>query len=356
MFSRYFLVLLSLLASLNWLQAGEPWAILTGQSVVDVRAGLRHIYSRLGRKDLVAALDSAAVTNLVSGNLNGLDLNRPLGCVILPNQSGVGTVITFIPMSGEQAFLEFLRRHSLTVNLDAPNKPTVNIPLLGTLHIRFDQRYAWFAFAAGDLTGPLPDLAKIIPVKHRETQLAATIYLERLPTDQRQVWILRSQQGLEWLLKGSHQSKGLLTETLGLPIAGVLLKRLSEDAKDVTIYANADLKNDMLWAKILVTPRPDVPWLAQVQNRAANPARYEIPATLWATIRGKSEDTAQRAGKTAFKKGESDKFVISIHGGEQLELKAELSGAMLAYHSALNQDPGKLKLSERPRKRQRNKP
>src|SRR5258708_1115377 len=46
-----------------WSWAQEPWAIATGQSVVEVRAGLRHIYQRLGRKDLVAALDSAAVTN-----------------------------------------------------------------------------------------------------------------------------------------------------------------------------------------------------------------------------------------------------------------------------------------------------
>src|SRR5260221_13090291 len=97
MFNRFVFVLLSFLGSLNWLQAGEPWAIMTGQSVVEIRTGLRHIYQRLGRKDLVAALDSAAVTDLVTGNLKGLDLYRPLGCVVLPNQSGVGSVITFIP-------------------------------------------------------------------------------------------------------------------------------------------------------------------------------------------------------------------------------------------------------------------
>src|SRR5438445_12305037 len=110
MFNRLIFVLLSLLASQNWLYGSEPWAVMTGQSVVEVRAGLRHIYQRLGRKDLVAALDSAAVTDLVTGNLKGLDLNRPLGCVVLPNQSGVGNVITFVPMTGEQAFLEFLGR------------------------------------------------------------------------------------------------------------------------------------------------------------------------------------------------------------------------------------------------------
>jgi len=351
MFNRFLFVLLSLFASLNWLQAGEPWAIMTGQSVVEVRAGLRHIYQRLGRKDLVAALDSAAVTDLVTGNLKGLDLNRPLGSVVLPNQSGVGNMITFIPITGEQAFLEFLGRHLLTVNTDSSGKPSVNVPLLGTLHIRFDQQYAWFAFSADDLAGPLPDIAKIIPAKHREVQLAATIYLDRLPTDQRQVWLQRSQQGLDWLLKGSPQTSGQLTETLGLPMAGLLMKRLSEDAREVTILATADRKSDQLWSTILVTPRPDVPWLAQVQQRAANPISYEVPASLWAKLRGKTDEVAERAAQAAFKKGESDKLVLTMKGGEQLELKAELSGAMLAYHAALDQGESKPSLKERIRER-----
>ncbi len=348
--------LILLLAPLTWCWAGEPWAIMTGQSVVEVRAGLRHIYQRLGRKDLVAALDSAAVTNLVTGNLKGLDLNRPLGCVVLPNQSGVGSVITFIPMTGEQAFLEFLGRHLLTVSTDNLGKPSITVPFLGTIYIRFDQQYAWFAFSADDLAGPLPDIAKIISARHREVQLAATIYLDRLPTDQRQVWLQRGQQGLDWLLKGSPQTSGQLTETLGLQVGGLLMKRLSEDAKEVTVLATADRKSDQLWAKILVTPRPDVPWVAKVQQLAANPVRYEVPASLWAKVRGKSDEVAERAAQSAFKKGESDKLVLTMKGGEQLELKAELSGAMLAYHAALEQGKSKPTLKERMRERRRSKP
>ncbi|HQR08494.1 MAG TPA: hypothetical protein PLN21_16845 [Gemmatales bacterium] len=356
MLFRYLLILVSLFGGLTNTSAQEPWAVMTGQSVVEVRAGLRHIYSRLGRKDLVAALDSAAVTDLVSGNLKGLDLTRPLGCVVVPNQSGLGSAITFIPTSGEQAFLDFLRRHLLTVNIDANGKSSVTMPLVGTVHIRFDQNYAWFAFAAEDLNGPLPDLSKVIPEGHRKVQLAATIYLERLPADQRQVWLSRGQQGLQWLLKGSTQGSGQLAETLGLPMAGLLLKRLSEDAKEVTIYAHADRSSDQLWAKILVTPRPNIPWVTQVQQRAANPIRYEVPASLWATIRGKTDETAAKAAQTAFKKGESDRFTLTLKGGDQLELKAELSGAMLAYHSALDQGESKPSLKERIRERRRNKP
>lgn len=356
MFIRYLLLLTSLFGLLANLSAQEPWAVMTGQSVVEVRAGLRHIYSRLGRKDLVAALDSAAVADLVSGNLKGLDLARPLGSVVMPNQSGVGSILTFVPISsGEQAFLDFLRRHLLTVNIDSNGKPSVSIPLVGTIHIRFDQNYAWFAFAPEDLNGPLPDLSKIIPASHRKVQLAATIYLERLPTDQRQVWLQRSQQGLEWLLHGSSKGSGQLTETLGLPMAGLLMKRLAEDAKEVTILANADRSSDQLWAKILVTPRPNVPWVTQVQQYAANPVRYEIPASLWATLRGKTEETAARAAQTAFKKGESDKLVLTMKGGDQLELKAELSGAMLAYNAALDQGESKPTLKERIQERRRNK-
>lgn len=354
MLIRCLLIVASLFGLLTNIPAQEPWAVMTGQSVVEVRAGLRHIYSRMGRKDLVAALDSAAVTDLVSGNLKGLDLTRPLGCVIVPNQSGLGSAITFIPISsGEQAFLDFLRRHLLTVTIDANGKPSVTIPLVGTVHLRFDQNYAWFAFSADDLNGPLPDLSKIIPASHRKVQLAATIYLDRLPTDQRQVWLQRSQQGFEWLLKGSSQGSGQLAETLGLPMAGLLMKRLAEDAKEVTMYVHADRTSDQLWAKILVTPRPNVPWVTQVQQYAANPVRYEVPASLWATLRGKSEETAAKAAQTAFKKGESDKLVLTMKGGDQLELKAELSGAMLAYNAALDQGESKPSLKERIQERRR---
>ncbi|MFT3881863.1 MAG: hypothetical protein QM703_19680 [Gemmatales bacterium] len=354
MFRTLFLLFISFTA-ITSADAQEPWAIMTGQSIVEVRSGLRHIYSRLGRKDLVAALDSAAVTDLLSGNLKGLDLNRPLGCVIVPNRSGLGSAITFVPTSGEQAFLDFLRRHLLTVNIDSNSLSSVSIPLVGTVYIRFEQNYAWFAFAAEDLNGPMPDLSKVIPESHRKVQLATTIYLERLPTDQRQVWLQRSQQGFEWLLKGSTQGSGQLVESLGLPMAGLLTKRLAEDAKEVTIYAHADRSTDQLWARILVTPRPNVPWVTQVQQYAASPVRYEIPASFWATLRGKTDETAARAAQTAFKKGESDKLVLTMKGGDQLELKAELSGAMLAYHAALDQGESKPTLKERIQERRRNK-
>src|SRR5215218_322138 len=157
MMFRTLLVLLLSFSIIETAKAQEPWAIMTGQSIVEVRSGLRHIYSRLGRKDLVVALDTAAATDLLSGNLKGLDLYRPLGCVVLPNQAGLGAAITFIPTTGEQAFLEFLRRHLLTVNIDPSGKPSVNIPLVGTVYIKFDQNYAWFAFAAEDLNGNMPD-------------------------------------------------------------------------------------------------------------------------------------------------------------------------------------------------------
>lgn len=343
-------LLLSFSSSLFSL-AQEPWAVMTGQSVVEVRAGLRYLYQRLGRKDLVAALDSAAVTNLLSGNLNGLDLHRPVGCLVLPNQQGTGSIITFIPSTGEQTFLEFLRRHLLTVGADEEGKPTVNIPLVGTLHIRFDQQYAWLAFSSNDLARSLPDLRQLIPQSHRTTQLATTIYLDRLPTDQRHQWLLHGQQGLDWLLKGSTQEKGQLTETLGIPMANLLMKRLAQDAKEVTILAHADRKADLLWGKIIVTPRPDVPWLAEVKKLAEQPVRFEVPASLWAKLRGKSEETATKAAQTAFKSGESDKLILAMQGGNQLELKAEMSGAMLAYHAALDQDgrPAK-RLSRRERR------
>lgn len=331
--------------------AQEPWAIMTGQSVIEVRAGLRHIYQRLGRKDLVAALDSAAITNLVSGNLKGLDLNRPLGSIVLPSKTGVGSIFTFIPITGEQAFLEFLRRHLLTVQTDTSGNSTVDIPIAGTMHIRFDRQYAWLAFSADELNRTLPDLSKELPEYHRHTQLATTIYLERFPTDQRNAWLLRGNQGIQWLFNGDSQSKGQLAESLALPVANLMLKRLAEDARDVAILASADRKTDQLWGKIVVTPRPDRPWLAEVQRRAETPQKIELPASLWAKLRGRTDEAAERAAEAAFKNGQSDKLTLTIQGGNQLELKAELSGAMLAYHAALNEPESRPE--KRPSRRER---
>ncbi len=151
----FFLCIFGFIA--NTSTAQEPWAIMTGQSVLEIRSGIRHIYERLGRQDLVIELDKSGLNNLLSGNLNGLDLKRPLGCVILPNESGTGVVLAFIPITGEQTFLEFLKRHSVQVDIAKTGKPVVSIPQAGTMHLRFDQNCAWLAYSSSDLDGTLPD-------------------------------------------------------------------------------------------------------------------------------------------------------------------------------------------------------
>lgn len=310
--------------------------MMTGKSVVEVRSGLRYIYQRLGRKDLVAALDSAAVTNLVTGNLKGLDLTRPLGCVVMPNQSGIGSLLTFVPMTDADAFRGFLGRHGLTISKDTQGNELVSVPLLGTVALRFDQKYAWFAFSAADLQMALPPVATLVPASHREVLLAATIYLERIPVDQRQALQRRVEQGLSWLTGGSTQEKGQLTEVMGLPLAGLLLHRLSQDARELTLLAHVDSRTDHLWTKALVTPRPEAAWMQKLQTQP--PQRYELPAKWWAKLRGKSDEVAEKSAAIAFKNEGDDKLILTMTGGTQLELKAELSGAMLAYHAALSHE------------------
>src|SRR5688572_28796297 len=95
-------VVLALLLAPVLSLAEEPWAVFTGQSVFQVRAGLSHLYKRLDRKELVVALDSAGATNLLTGNLKGLDLHRPIGSFVMPNAAGVGSILTFIPVTDEQ--------------------------------------------------------------------------------------------------------------------------------------------------------------------------------------------------------------------------------------------------------------
>ena len=143
--------------------AEEPWAVMTGQSVIEVRAGLRHLYQRMGRKDLVAALDAAGATNLISGNLRGLDLHRPLGAFVLPISSGLGTLVTFIPITGENEFRGFLERHGLAVGPEQKGINRVHVPLLGSIAFKFDRQYAWFALTPEDRDRPVPRSRAVDP-------------------------------------------------------------------------------------------------------------------------------------------------------------------------------------------------
>jgi hypothetical protein len=313
--------------------AQEPWAVITGKSIMEVRGGLRHIYQRLGRKDLVAALDSAAVTNLLTGNLKGLDINRPVGCVVLPNKQGLGVVLTFVPATDPDKFRGFLSKHLMPVQRTPEGKEQITVPLFGSIALRFDQGYVWFAFQQSDLEQPLPNVKTLLPQVHHETLLAASIYLERMPVDQRQLLQARLQQGMQLLL-GSGQ-KGELTETLGLPMAGLLLNRLGEDARQLTFLAHADTRRDELWAKVVLVPRENVRWLQAVQQMPTQ--KVELPASLWGKLRGKSEEEQNRAREKAFARGEEEKLILTKTRGETLDFKAEMKGSMLVYHAALDQ-------------------
>src|SRR4029078_4441487 len=143
-------------------------------------SGLRHQYQRMGRKDRVAALDAAAATNLISGNLRGFDLHRPLWAFVLPTANGLGTFVTFIPITGETEFKGFLERHGLSVGTGENGLYRVQVPLLGTIVFRFDKQYAWFAMTPADLDRTLPDPVQSIPAVQKKTHFAATIYLARM--------------------------------------------------------------------------------------------------------------------------------------------------------------------------------
>jgi hypothetical protein len=348
MFLRFLFALTLLAVSDVAAYATEPWAIATASSVVEARSALRHIYQRLGRKDLVAALDSAAVTDLVSGNLRGLSLHKPLGCMVLPNAQGTGSVLTFVPISTADEFRGFLQRHGLTVENQAENLSIVRIPILGTVYLRFVDQYAWFALKADDLNQPLPDPEKTIPAIHRKMVLASTIYLERLPADERRVWVQRGQQGLHWLLNRST-SIGSLGEAITLPVMGVLMHHLAEDARELTLLASVDKGKDLLWAEAIVQPRANGSWKSKLQTLDSK--KLDVSGKTWAALRGKPPEVAQKAAEAAFTAPDQDQIHLSMSGGDTLHLRAEMSGAMLAYHAALNKDPSAPDRHERHRQR-----
>jgi len=331
-------------------QDEKPWAVVTGQSVMEVRAGLRHWYKRLDRKAAVAALDSAGVTNLITGNLRGLDLYRPIGCFVLPGADGLGAIVSFVPVTGEHEFRGFLERHGLSIGAGDQGLFQVQVPLLGTAWLKFDHRHAWFALAADDLRRALPDPAQSVPAVHHKTTLAATIYVERVPAEQREIWARRTEKGLGWLLEGSA-SKGQLGENLLLPVAGGAIRLLASQARTVTLLVNSDTSQDEFWAEAVIDPRPGTPWTEQAKRLQAKPAKLDLDARTWAKIRRVPEDKANLAATTAFTKPASDMIHLSAEGGESIHLKARMSGAVLAYYAALDKDKPPKERKQRKRER-----
>jgi hypothetical protein len=318
-------------------RAVEPWAVVSGQSVVEVRSALRHIYQRLGRKDLVAALDSAAVTNLVTGNLKGLGLNRPLGCMVVPNPQGEGVILTFVPMTNEVDFREFLGRHGLRLEPSQEGVMPLQIPIVGRVYLRFEKDYAWFGLSAESLRQPLPIVGQILPPKHQASCLAATIYLERMPEQQRQLWLQRGERGVGWLFQDRRESVASFAEAAGLSLSGLLFHHLATDARELTLQAHVDRKKDLLWVQVEAVPRPHVRWMQEVQARAEKPLVVNIPIQTWAKMLGAQEAAANRAAQV-FTAPEKEQLKLSVAGGEALSMRAELSGAALAYHAALEKE------------------
>jgi hypothetical protein len=323
----------------------DVWGLFTGKSVMEVRSGLRHVYQRLGRKDLVAALDSAAVTNLVSGNLKGLDLARPLGSLLVSNPSGIGTLLTFIPTTGDDAFRGFLTRHGLTLAKDQQGNETLQVPLIGTVYLRFVERHAWLAWRPEDLSGPMPVVEKMLPAAHQQQLLAMTLYLDRMPAEQRMAWQERAETGLRWLAGGEKPNGGSLIESAGMPAFRMIARWLGTEAREITLLAHADTRSDVLFAKALVTPRH--PAAEAVEHK------FEVPASWWAKVRGKSDEVASAAAAKAFGTGSEEKLVLSKTGSSQVEYAATLSGKLLAYHAALDQDttPREKRATRRERRR-----
>ena len=57
-----------------------------------------------------------------------------------------------------------------------------------------------------------------IPDVHKKTHLAATIYLERMPPNQREVWAKRADQALSFFMGGDTEHPARLGERWRYPL------------------------------------------------------------------------------------------------------------------------------------------
>lgn len=345
--SKWYLgALVSILCLATTSLAQEPWGIITGKSVMSLRSGLRFVYQQAGRKDLVAALDSAAVTNLIAGNLKGLDLTRPLGCIIKADSLGNATVVTFIPCTDRKLFVGFLERHGLSVTNSSQDMYSVQVPLLGKITMTFQHEYAWFGFTESEVSGNQIDPRQMIPEKHQKQLLAMSLYFDRIPAQQREQLSNRLSTVMNWMTGNSKDSQESLQAQVGKSVLQLMLSQLSRDAREMTASARVDEKACMMYAQLQIQPRDGTP-LANLASRISTPIQYsytpfkkEKPAED--KLLSKNADTSQ-----------PDKPLnITLKGGNELLAQVDLHGSMLApdeTDSPRKARPSRLR--ERPRRR-----
>lgn len=326
--------------------AQEPWGIITGKSVMSLRSGLRFVYQQAGRKDLVAALDSAAVTNLIAGNLKGLDLARPLGCIIKPDLLGNATMVTFIPCTDRQLFVGFLERHGLAVSNASQDLYSVQVPLVGKISMTFQHQYAWFGFTDADVTPNQIDTRQMILEQHQTQLLAMSLYFDRIPPQQRERLSTRLSTVMNWMTGSSNASQETMQAQIGKSILQMMLFQLSKDAQEMTVAARVDEKARMIHAQLNIIPRQDTS-LARLASSFSTPFQYsyapvrkEIPAED--KLLSKKQETTQ-----------PDKPLnITLKGGSELLAQVDMHGSLLTPNET--DSPRKTRpsrLRERPRRR-----
>ncbi|MBL8822317.1 MAG: hypothetical protein JNJ77_06990 [Planctomycetia bacterium] len=345
-FKWHISVVVSILCLATTSLAQEPWGIITGKSVMSLRSGLRFVYQQAGRKDLVAALDSTAVTNLIAGNLKGLDLARPLGCIIKPDVLGNATVVTFIPCTDRQLFVGFLERHGISVSNASQDLYSVQVPLLGKIAMTFQHQYAWFGFTETEVSGNQIDPRQMIPEQHQKQLLAMSLYFHRIPAQQRVQLSNRLSTVMNWMTGNSKDSQESLQAQVGKSVLQMMLSQLSRDAREMTASARVDEKARMMHAQLNIIPRQDTS-LARLASRISTPFQYSY-------IPFKKEKPAEDKllSKNADTSQPEKPLNITLKGGSELLAQVDMHGSLLAPDEKdSTRKPRPSRLRERPRRR-----
>lgn len=345
-FRTYLCMIFLFAGSLSPIPAQEPWGIISGKSVMSLRSGLRFVYQQAGRKDLVAALDSAALTNLLAGNLKGLDLQRPLGCIIRPDELSNATLVTFIPCTDKQLFVGFLERHGLKVTNGSQDRYSVQVPLLGKISLAFQHQYAWFGFTDADVAGQQIDPGQLIPAEHQKQLMAMSLYFDRIPQPQREHLSSRLSTIMNWMTGNGNASQDSMKTQIGKSVLQMMLFQLSKDAQEMTIVARVDESSRMMHARMLIIPRQETT-LARLTSKITTPLQYSYTPVKKEPL---IEDPL--LSKKPAQEIPDKPLQISLRGGRELLAQVDLHGSLLAPDE--KEKPGRARpprLRERPRRR-----
>jgi hypothetical protein len=244
-------------------------AVVTLRSVDSLRSDIRYLLTLAGQENRAKQLDGLIAALTQGKGFFGIDTKRPIGlATTLPDKPGEPPrAIAFIPITKEEEFLDFLRG----VNLE-PSKPKggiygVDLPTGQTLYLRFANQHAFASDSDANLA-KVPDPATLIPATHKDRLLAATIRLDQIPKEYKQMFLAEMDRELE---NEKEKKPGESDAEHQARVASIKMVRqaigeLIDESRDLHLNLQVEQQNNRISIDLSLSGQPGSPLAANFKN------------------------------------------------------------------------------------------